>query len=269
MYLTKTLNGVEICYHQCGYTSSPPIVLMTGWAHDMHLYKQMVPILASNHRVIRFNWRGHSINRDYTSDFGVEEQVQDTIALLDALDVKEFYLVSHSHGGWPALELADRLGKDRVLTLLMIDQIMSPPPPEFKAGLQAMQDPKTWLTARQGLFENWLSGSNNANVKDHLIYSMGSFGHDMWSLSCRVIEDAYKTHTSPMHRMRAIANPPPIRHIFSHPLGSKEYRDLHVELEKEAEWFSWTDLKGETHFPSLEIPEKVCEQTEEMIALVE
>ncbi len=43
---------------------------------------------------------------------------------------------------------------------------------------------------------------------------------------------------------------------------------MHEELEKEVEWFSWTDLKGETHFPSVEVPERVCEQIEEMIALV-
>ena len=265
MYLTKTVNGVEICYHQAGFACTPPIVLLSGWAHDMRLYDRMVPLLVPKHTVLRINWRGHSINRDYEGNFGVEEQVADTIAMLKALGIDKFHLVSHSHGGWPALELADRLGKDRVLTLLMIDQIMTAPPPPFQAGLKAIQDPKTWNTARQSLFENWLAGSTNEHVMDHLVYSMGSFGYHMWSLSCKVIENAYATHHSPMSRMKKITNPPPIRHVFSHPLDSQEYRQLHEDFAKENSWFSYKDVEGETHFPSVEVPERVVEQMEDLI----
>lgn len=265
MYLTKKINGIEICYDESGYADGPPVVLVSGWAHDMRLYDNMVPYLVANHRVIRVNWRGHSPNRDYTDDFGVAEQVRDTIGLLNALDVDQFYLISHSHGGWPALEIADKLGRNRVLRLLMIDQIMTPPPSEFAAGLEAMQDRKTWLGARKGLFEHWLAGSSNQGVHDHLTYCMGSYGYQMWSLSCKVIEDAYRAHRSPMDRMRRITNPPPIRHVFSHPRNVPEYRRIHEDFSKENSWFSYTDLKGETHFPSVELPQKVCEQLEDLI----
>lgn len=265
MYLTKKINGIEICYDESGYADGPPVVLVSGWAHDMRLYDSMLPYLVANHRVIRANWRGHAPNRDYTDDFGIAEQVRDTIGLLHALDVDRFYLISHSHGGWPALEIADKLGSHRVLRLLMIDQIMTPPPSEFAAGLKAMQDPKTWLGARKGLFEHWLAGSSNPAVRDHLIYCMGSYGYQMWSLSCRVIADAYRNHRSPMDRMRRMANPPPIRHVFSHPRDVPEYREIHESFAKENLWFSYTDLKGETHFPSVELPQRVCEELEDLI----
>lgn len=265
MYLTKTINGVEICYDESGYADGPVVVLVSGWAHDLRLYDNMLPYLVRSHRVIRVNWRGHAPNRDYTHDFGVEEQVSDTIGLLQALDVDQFYLVSHSHGGWPALEIADRLGNDRVLRLLMIDQIMTPPPKEFATGLEAMQKPGTWLAARKELFSNWLAGSSNNDVQDHLTYCMGSYGYQMWSLSCKVIVDAYRAHRSPMDRMQTIVNPPPIRHVFSHPLGAPEYRQLHENFSKEHPWFSYSDLKGETHFPSVEVPQRVCEELEDLI----
>ena len=130
----------------------PPVVLVSGWAHDMRLYDDMVPYLVEKHRVIRINWRGHAPNRDPIGDFGVEEQVSDTISLLNTLGVDQFYLVSHSHGGWPALEIADRLGKGRVRRLLMIDQIMIPPPPEFQTSLKAIQAPDTWQSSTQEPF---------------------------------------------------------------------------------------------------------------------
>ena len=90
----------------------------------------------------------------------------------------------------------------------------------------------------------------------------------MWALSCRVIANAYRTHGTPMSRMEAIKNPPPIRHIFSHPLNEREYRDLHEEFSGMHSWFSYTDLKGATHFPSLELPGKVAEQIDDLVQKV-
>jgi pimeloyl-ACP methyl ester carboxylesterase len=265
---TKTINGFEIAYDESGYAAGPPIVLLTGWAHDMGLYDEMLPLLVRRHRVIRMCWRGHGPNRNDIPDFGVKEQVSDLIGLLSALSIDQFYLVSHSHGGWPALELADGLGKSRVLCLLMIDQIMTPPPPAFAAGLQAMQHKDSWVRARQELFEHWLAGSSNQAVQNHFYYNMGRFGHSMWSLSCRVIADAYKTHGSPMDRMSKIRDPQPIRHIFSHPRQSPEYRILHVDFASRHAFFSYADLEGETHFPDLEIPAKVVDQIEDLVGSI-
>lgn len=265
MYLTKKINGVEICYDECGTADRPALVLLTGWAHDLRLYDELLPCLSHKYWVVRVSWRGHGLSRDDIDDFGVNEQINDTLGLLDSLEVDKFYLVSHSHGGWPALGIVDQLGKDRVLCLLMIDQIMSPPPPEFAAGLQAMQAPETWKAARQGLYDSWAAGSNNEALQNHFIYSFGSFGRKMWALSCRVIAGAYQEHGTPMRRMESIKNPPPIRHIFSHPLNSPRYRELHEEFSKKHSWFSYTDLKGDTHFPSLEIPERVAAQIDDLV----
>lgn len=263
--LTKKLNGCEIGYDESGYADGPPVVLLTGWAHDLGLYDKMLPLLVVKHRVIRMCYRGHGPCRDDIPDFGVEEQVADVLALLDSLHVYQFYLVSHSHGGWPALELADRLGKQRVPCLLMIDQIMTPPPPAFATGLKAMQSKDTWIQSRKDLFENWLAGSKNKAVHDHFYYNMGGFNFEMWSLSCRVIADAYGKHGSPMDRMSKIQNSPLIRHVFSHPRQNVEYRQLHQDFSAKHDFFSFRDLEGETHFPDLEIPDKVVAEIKDLI----
>jgi pimeloyl-ACP methyl ester carboxylesterase len=265
MLLTTKINGVEIAYDQSGFHDGPPLVLLTGWAHDINLYDELLPVLASNHRVIRVCYRLHGPTRQPFHEFGVAELVDDTLSLLDTLDIDDFYLVSHSHGGWVALEMVDRVGPERVRALLMLDQIMTQPPSGFAASLREIQSKQTWLTARKHLFENWMSHSTNKAVHDHHLYSLGSFGFDMWALSCKVIEQAYATWGSPMGRMEKIKNPPPIRHIFSHPLNSPGYRHLHEEFSAKHSWFSYTDLKGKSHFPSLEIPEQVGQEIEELI----
>ncbi|KAJ5682703.1 hypothetical protein N7462_005868 [Penicillium macrosclerotiorum] len=265
MYFTKNINGVEICYDECGTANRPALVLLSGWAHDLRLYDELLPYLASKYWVIRVCWRGHGPSRDDIGDFGVDEQISDTVGLLNSLDIDKFYLVSHSHGGWPALGIIDQLGKDRVLCLLMIDLIMTPPPPEFAAGLQKMQDKQIWKAARQDLYDDWIAGTNNKAVQDHFIYSFGGFGYHMWALSCRVIAGAYQEHGTPMHRMEKIESPPPIRHVFSHPLNNLVYRELHEKFSKKNPWFSYCDLGGGTHFPSLELPKKVADQIDELV----
>lgn len=265
MYFTKKINGVEICYDECGTADRPALVLLTGWAHDIRLYDELLPYLSSKYWVIRVSWRGHGMNRDEIDDFGVDEQISDTLGLLDALDVEKFYLVSHSHGGWPALGIAQKLGRDRVPFVLMIDQIMTSPPPAFAAGLQLMQSKEKWKSARNGLFDNWAAGSKIKSVEDHFIYSFGGFGFKMWALSCRVIADAYGKYGTPMKLMEKIENPPLIRHIFSHPLDNPEYRELHQDFSQKYSWFSYADLEGQTHFPSLELPEKVAAHIDELV----
>ncbi|KAL2838382.1 Alpha/Beta hydrolase protein [Aspergillus pseudoustus] len=267
MVLTKTINGTEISYDTSGYATGAPLVLLTGWAHDIQLYDLLLPHLAHKYNVVRINWRGHGPSRDSIADFGVEEQVSDTIALLDALDVTTFHLVSHSHGGWAGLGLIDKLGPSRVLSLFMIDQIMTDPPAPFASGLAAMQDKDSWKVARQGLFDNWLGGSDNPAVRDHFAYSFGKFGYDMWALSCRVIAGAYGEHGNPMKRMEKIAEQGrivPIRHVFSHPVNDAKYRAWHeaFQTERRKKWFSWRDLGGPTHFPTLDSPEIVAGEIE-------
>ncbi|KAL3441026.1 1H-3-hydroxy-4-oxoquinaldine 2,4-dioxygenase [Aspergillus insuetus] len=275
MLLTKTINGTEISYDTAGYATGPPIVLLTGWAHDLQLYDLVLPHIAHKFNVIRINWRGHGPSRDPIPDFGVAEQVSDTIALLDTLDVDTFHLVSHSHGGWAALGLVEKLcssSSSRILSLFMIDQIMTDPPPEFAAGLTTMQDKASWKAARAGLFASWLAGRDNAAVRDHFAYSFGRFGYDMWALSCRVIAGAYAEHGNPMKRMEVLAAERggkicPIRHVFSHPRGDEAYRARHESFQsgKGSGWFSWRDLGGATHFPSLDCPGVVAGEIAEFV----
>ena len=265
MFLTKNINGVEIAYDESGFSEGPAVVLLTGWAHDMRLYDELLPYLTQKHWVIRANWRGHGPSRDNIEDFGIKEQVRDTLTLLDLLGVDQCFLVSHSHGGWAALELVDKMGKERARGLLMIDQIMTAPPPEFASCLKSMQSKRSWRAARRALFEDWIAHSQNKPLHDHIKYSLSSFGFEMWSLSCRVIASAYEAWDNPMGRMRQITQPPAIRHIFSHPLNKPEYRQLHERFAVEHPWFSYTDLEGETHFPSLEIPEKVAHEIEDLL----
>lgn len=265
MILTKTVNGFEIGFDDQGYApGEPTIVLLNGWGHDHRAWRHLVPYLRPHNRVISVLWRGHGPNRDLVGDYGVAEKVGDTIGLLDALDVDTFVPLSHAHGGWVALDIAEALGPDRVPQVMMLDLIMTPAPPEFVAGLKAIQDPEHWQAGRDGLVQSWLAGTTNQAVLDHVRHEAGGFGYDLWARAGRVIENAYGTWGSPMGRMEKLSAPRPIRHVFSHPKVAA-YDELHAEFAARHPWFSYTRLGGETHFPGLELPEQVAGELHDLM----
>jgi pimeloyl-ACP methyl ester carboxylesterase len=265
MINTKTINGVQIGFDDQGYApDKPAIVLLNGWGHDHRAWNGLVPYLRPHRRVIRVLWRGHGPDRDLVGDFGVAEQVSDTIGLLNALEVDSFVPLSHAHGGWVAMDIAEQLGPERVPQLMLLDLIMTPAPPEFVAGLHAIQQPETWLAGRDGLVQSWLAGTTNEAVLNHVRYEGGGHGFDMWARAGRVIEKAYGTWGSPMGRMEKLTSPRPIRHVFSHP-KAPEYDALHEEFRKRNPWFSYTRLNGETHFPGIELPQQVAAELFDLV----
>ncbi|MGA4844222.1 alpha/beta fold hydrolase [Streptomyces sp. G45] len=268
MMNTMTLNGVEIGFDDQGYAfDGPTLVLLPGWAHDLRAFDRLLPYLRTEHRVVRVCWRGHGPDRTpLAADWGVEEQVDDTIALLDALEVESFVPVSHAHGGWVSMGMAERLGAARVPRLLLLDLIMTPPPAEFTAAVRALQSRDTWRQAREDLLRSWLDSSDNEPVRQHTLFEAGGHGFDMWARSGREVERAYATWGSPMDRLAALTEPRPVRHVFSHP-KAPEYDEIHARFQERNPWFSYRRLNGETHFPGIELPEEVAAEIRTLLSL--
>lgn len=266
---TTVLNGHGIDYDVTGADAGaadgagkadrPALLLLSGWCQDHRLFDAVLPLLAARHRVIRADWRSHGTDRTLRGDFGVAEMADDVVALLDELGVDRVVPVSTSHGGWANLELTDRLGAGRVPRTVLIDWLMLRAAPEFVAGLRAGYDPDTWREGRQALFDIWLAMADCPPVARHLDEEMAGFDPELWRLSCRVIEDAYATHGSPLERMAGFKEPRPVAHLFSQPAGAA-YREAQEEFAAEHPWFEPHWLGGETHFPTLESPGAVAER---------
>ncbi|MFG7943597.1 alpha/beta fold hydrolase [Streptomyces cacaoi] len=238
---------------------APDLLLLSGWCQDHRLFDPVLPLLAAGHRVIRMDWRGHGRERTVDGDFGVGEMADDAVALLDELGVGRVVPVSTSHGGWANVETADRLGTARVPGLVVIDWLMLPATPGFLADLRTSQDTATWRAGRQSLFDIWLGDADCPAVAHHLEAEMGSFDHEMWARSCRVIEDAYTTWGSPLERMAALRERRPVTHLFSQP-GEEPYLDAQREFAARQPWFTPHRLGGPTHFPTLDSPAAVAER---------
>lgn len=254
---TTTINGYSISYHDNQRKDAPVVVFFPGWCHDHRAFDQLVPCLDADNRVIAINWRGHGLEPYPVDEFGYREQASDVQVLLDRLEVDTFLPVSHSHGGWPLLQVLENTGARRTPRAIVIDWLMGPPAPEFSAGLAKIQDPEEWRAGRQELFDVWLAGQQQERVRQHLYEEMTSYGFDMWAMAGRVIAGAYEEFGSPLDRMAGLSEPRPIRHLFSQPTD-KTYQELQRGFGAQHPWYSFAMLGGPTHFPALDIPRKVA-----------
>src|SRR5690349_2706276 len=86
----------------------------------------------------------HRYRARHTADFGFADLIEDTIELVDALEVERFVPVALSHAGWVAVEVRRRLGPDRVPAVVLLDWMPLGPPPGFMEALSGLQNPGVW-----------------------------------------------------------------------------------------------------------------------------
>ena len=235
----------------------PAIVLLSGWCQDHRLFKTLVPHLARDHRVIRFDWRGHGDFRQHDGDFTIAEQADDLVKFVDHLQLDSFLPVSTSHGGWANIAVTDQLGADRVAKSVVIDWIMTQPNETFFELIDGIQDRKKWEDGRGGFFSYWIGDTDNADIINHVNDEMAGYSYEMWARSGREIGKAYRKWGSPMQRMAAMQQQRDIMHIYSQPF-EPEYTQAQVDFARSNPWFHPNKLIGNTHFPTLEQPDRVA-----------
>jgi pimeloyl-ACP methyl ester carboxylesterase len=100
---TQTLSvlGGEISYEIAG--RGPPLVLLHEGIADRRMWNREFPLLARDHRVVRYDLRGYGGSTPATSEFS---PVTDLVALLDQVRFTRPVVIGPSVGGKIALDLA-------------------------------------------------------------------------------------------------------------------------------------------------------------------
>lgn len=101
------LDGEQIHYVEAG--SGDPVVLVHGFMAWSYTWRQTLPALAGQHRVLALDLRGFGLS-EKRRDRGhaIEDQVDLLRRFLDALQVERSVLVGHSMGGEVSLRFALR-----------------------------------------------------------------------------------------------------------------------------------------------------------------
>ena len=111
-------NGCVLHYWTGGKADAPLVVFTHGATIDHHEWDVTLPLVGEHFRVLAWDMRGHGLSRP--ARFDLAEAVQDLLALLDRLAVREATLVGHSMGGNLGQEFAYH-HPERVTALAMLD----------------------------------------------------------------------------------------------------------------------------------------------------
>jgi len=110
-------NEIEVFYDQKG--TGEPLLLIAGLACDHTNWFKMIPLLASQYRVIVFDNRGVGQTSAPDAPYSIRQMAEDVAGLLDAIGLSRVHVAGHSMGGQIAQELALAC-PERVRTLTLL-----------------------------------------------------------------------------------------------------------------------------------------------------
>ena len=100
------MSPIDVHHVVEGARGGPTVVLAHSLGTSMRMWDPQVPSLASGHRVVRYDARGHGRSPVPSGPFTIEDFADDLLQLLDRLDVERAHLVGLSLGGMAAMSLA-------------------------------------------------------------------------------------------------------------------------------------------------------------------
>ena len=116
------LNAGDCVVHYMaeGSPDKPALVFSNSLGSDLRIWDSMVPHLARDFRVIRYDTRGHGLSEAPPPPYSAADLAQDVVGLLDGLEINQAIVCGLSVGGVIAQQLA--IGyPDRVRALVLCD----------------------------------------------------------------------------------------------------------------------------------------------------
>ena len=256
-------DGLHIAYTDTGGDGGTPLVCLTGWCSSRARYDRFVPLAKQSRRLITFDWRGHGDSERPTGDFGLEGQVTDALAVIDAAGLDVFAVASASHSGWVAIELRRRLGA-RVAKIVHMDWLVVEPSEPYLDVIRQLQSEGTWGQARDRLFEIWQGGVEHVGVSEAMAV-MKRQSAEMWMRSGREIEAAYARDGSPLRALAALETTPPVLHVYGQP-RDPAYFERQRAFASAHDWFHVCQVEATSHFSMVEAPEEAAAAIELFLA---
>jgi pimeloyl-ACP methyl ester carboxylesterase len=101
------LPGGDLQVREDGPRDGPTVVLLHGFACSIGWWRDVLPALARDHRVVAFDLLGHGGSEKPKNGYAMEEQARRVAAALDRLDVRRATVIGHSMGGIVATALRE------------------------------------------------------------------------------------------------------------------------------------------------------------------
>ncbi len=111
-YKKEEINGYRIFYREAGSTTNPTIVLLHGFPSSSHMFRELIPLLASHFHVIAPDYLGYGYSDappaaefQYTFD-NITAQIEELI--FHKLGLKQFSIYVQDYGAPVGFRIASR-----------------------------------------------------------------------------------------------------------------------------------------------------------------
>lgn len=254
-------NGVRIHSDDRG-SGEPALLFLTGWCSSRERWEKVADRASGRRRVLAFDWRGHGLSDPAPGDFGLDELVEDALAVVEASGVETFVPCAASHSGWVALELRRRLG-ERVPKLVHADWMLAVPSERYMDVIRQLDSP-SWEEARDTLFRIWAAGVDTPDIREVLAV-MDRHGEEMWRRSGREIAASYEREGCPLDAFARLEPHAQVLHAYGQP-HDPEYLELQRLYAAEHDWFTVLKLDARTHFAMLEDAQQLADAIEAFVS---
>lgn len=123
--------GLPLAVYEDGPADGVPVLLVHGYPDSAQVWKHVVPLLAAEHRVIRYDVRGagRSGVPRRTADYRLPVLAEDLFAVIDAVSDRPVHVVGHDWGSiqsWEAVtapEAQDRIASFTTISGPCLDHV--------------------------------------------------------------------------------------------------------------------------------------------------
>ncbi|NTX00973.1 alpha/beta fold hydrolase [Myxococcus sp. CA040A] len=259
----RSTGGARIRYDDVGQ-GALTLLFIPGWCTRRDIFSPLVTLCAERHRVLCVDLRGHGESEHGDEDFDSDTVLEDLLAVIDASGARQVVPVAISHAGFLALELRRELGAERIPQLVVLDWIVTEPPPPFLATLRGLMSER-WGRTRDELFQQWTRGVENKDVLRAVHEDMLEFSEEMWARAAREIAAAYSREGSPLRALAGLSPATPTLHLYSQP-DTHDYLETQVAFAATHPWFHVMKLPAVSHLPTLEVPGLVAVGIEALVS---
>jgi pimeloyl-ACP methyl ester carboxylesterase len=96
---TVEARGIQFHYAEAG-EGDDVVLCLHGWPQHWYEWRNLMPALAGEHRVIALDLRGFGWSQAPKDGYEKENMADDVLAVLDELGIERVKLVGHDWGGW-------------------------------------------------------------------------------------------------------------------------------------------------------------------------
>jgi pimeloyl-ACP methyl ester carboxylesterase len=96
----RDAEAAGIRFHVAEAGEGDPVVLLHGWPQHWWAWRKLIPLLASDHRVICPDLRGFGWSDAPPGRYDKQTLADDVVAILDALELDSVNLIAHDWGAW-------------------------------------------------------------------------------------------------------------------------------------------------------------------------